>query len=134
MHFLSFLILTTWTVLHAPIPVCSSQSFLRSLDTSPVLHFPLARRGGEFVATEWNTDHVNLTLLAQELEKTESRFDLTRRVVKGNKLVRKAKVDGLKGPDGGELLKQVAGNGLWFVISGLQCFESQKNLLVSHLL
>ena len=86
------------------------------------------------MATEWNTDHVNLTLLAQELEKTESRFDLTRRVVKGNKLVRKAKVDGLKGPDGGELLKQVAGNGLWFVISGLQCFESQKNLLVSHLL
>ena len=115
MHFLSFLILTTSTLLSFPSPISASPSVLRSLDASPVLHFTLARRGGSFAATEWTKDYINLTYLTQELEKIEDRFNLTRRVVKGNKLVRKAKVDTSNGSDGAALMGKVADDGLWLV-------------------
>lgn len=119
MHFLSFLILTTLGI----FPFCpfssatSAPSVLRSLDTAPVLHFTLNRRGGVFVQTQFFTDYVNLTYLAHELERTESRFNLTKRVVKGNKLVRKAKLDESLHQDGGFLMGKIADNGSWFVNS-----------------
>ena len=115
MHFLYFLILTTLRLLlFSPLTSATlSPSILRSLDTAPVLHFALSRRGGVFTGNEFLKDCVNLTYLAQELERTESRFNLTTRVVKGNRLVRKAKLDeSLR--DEGALMGKVADDGLWF--------------------
>lgn len=95
--------------------LASLQSTVRSLDSATVLHFTLARRGGSFTANEWPQDYVNLTYLSQELQKTEDRFNLTRRVVKGNRLVRKAKLGGSTSQDEGTLMGKVADDGLWFV-------------------
>lgn len=108
-------VLTILTLLAIANLAWGSISVLRSLDTAPVLHFTLARRGGSFAATEWTKDYVNLTYLAQELEKIEDRFNLTQRVVKGNKLVRKAKIVGAKGSGEGALMGKIADDGLWFV-------------------
>lgn len=108
------LLLTICTLLIANL-VSASESVLRSLDVAPVLHFTLARRGGKFAATEWTKDYVNLTYLTEELEKIEDRFNLTQRVVKGNKLVRKAKTNGAKGSDEEALMGKIADDGLWFV-------------------
>ena len=85
----------------------------RSLDVAPVLHFTLTRRGGKFSPTEFARDYVNLTYLAQELEKTEARFNLTKREVKGNKLVRKAKSNDAGGKDSSALMGEVAVDGIW---------------------
>ena len=92
----------------------SLQTAVRSLNTVPALHFTLARRGGGFAASEWLKDYVNMTYLIDELAKTEGRYNLTRRVVKGNKLVRKAKIDGVNGQDERALMGNVADDGLWF--------------------
>lgn len=97
---------TVQAVAAAPVPL--AQRPLRSLDSAPVLHFTLARRDGAINATEYLQDYVNLEYLAKEIERTESRFNLTKREVKGNKLVRKAKVK-----DDGLLMGDVAGSGIW---------------------
>lgn len=107
-------VLTISTLLAIANLAWGSISILRSLDTAPVLHFTLARRGGSFAATEWTKDYVNLTYLTQQLEKIEDRFNLTQRVVKGNKLVRKAKIVGAKGSDEGALMGKIADDGLWY--------------------
>ena len=112
MHFLVFLALMTYLVLSLIFGASSTNAVLRSLDTAPVLHFTLARRGGEFTATETGRDLVNLTYLVQELDKSEARFNLTRREVKGNKLVRKAKIIETGGKEGA-LMGSVAANGIW---------------------
>ena len=96
-----------WSCAIATAPI------IRSLDTAPVLHFTLTRRGGKFSPTEFARDYVNLTYLAQELEKTEARFNLTKREVKGNKLVRKAKSDETGGRDPNMLMGEVAVDGIW---------------------
>lgn len=88
---------------------------LRSLDTVPVLHFTLTRRGGKFAPTAFGRDYVNLTYLAQELEKTEARFNLTQRQVQGNKLVRKAKDLSVGEKEEGKLMGEVAEDGNWYV-------------------
>ena len=85
----------------------------RSLDTTHVLHFTLTRRGGKFAPTEFALDYVNLTYLAEELEKTEARFNLTKREVKGNKLIRKAKSNEVDGRGAGVLMGEVAVDGIW---------------------
>ena len=116
MHFLSFLILTTGVLLQVRFAASSAQAVLRTLDKAPVLHFTLARRGGEFAAIEPGRDLVNLTYLVKELDKTEARFNLTRREVKGNKLIRKAKINERGGKDEGTLTAGVAADGIWFVL------------------
>lgn len=76
------------------------------------LHLPITRRGGRFS----NTDVANLTYLLEELTSIESRYSATRRVIKGNRVVRKPKpvkigADG----DGGEgLLGSIGKPGGWF--------------------
>ena len=85
----------------------------RSVDTASVLHFTLTRRGGKFAPTEFALDYVNLTFLAQELEKTEARFNLTQREVKGNKLIRKAKSNEVGGRNLNSLMGEVAVEGIW---------------------
>ena len=116
MHFLSFLIFTTYCLLPFTFAVSSTQAVLQTLDTAPVLHFTLARRGGEFTATEPGQHLVNLTYLVEELDKAEARFNLTRREVKGNKLVRKAKLNELGGKDEGTLMGSVATDGIWCIM------------------
>lgn len=113
MHISLVLILTSLALIYFPASA-SVQAVLRSLDTAPVLHFTLARRGGAFAANEWLRDHVNMTYLANELDKTEGRYNLTRRVIKGNRLVRKAKIDGVNGQDKTVLMGKLADVGLWF--------------------
>ncbi len=91
----------------------SQQSVLQSLDEAPVVHFTLARRGGTFEATRPGNDSVEMDFLVQQLEKVEAKFNLTRREVKGNKLVRKAKSRAVGGGDENELMGELAVNGSW---------------------
>lgn len=117
MRLLFFLTLIATSLQSDPITLApGAQSVLQSLDTAPVLHFTLARRGGKFAATEYAKDYVNLTLLAQELGKVEGRFNLTQRVIQGNRLVRKAKIESVPGSDQGALMGKIAEDGLWFVL------------------
>ncbi len=115
----------TLFLLLAPLPyftVATSSdhaNVLRSLDTAPVLHFTLTRRGGKFAPTVSGGDYVNLTYLAQELEKTEARFNLTQRQVKGNKLVRKAKDLLIGDKEEGKLMGEVAQDGSWYVFKAV---------------
>lgn len=109
MHLLPLLTLTSGLLSYT----LASAPALRSLDTAPVLHFTLTRRGGKFAPTEFARDYVNLTYLAEELEKTEARFNLTKREVKGNKLVRKAKNNEVGGRDPSALMGEVAADGVW---------------------
>lgn len=109
MHLLPLLVFTSGLLSYTLATAPAS----RSLDTAPVLHFTLTRRGGKFVPTEFERDYVNLKYLAQELEKTEARFNLTKREVKGNKLVRKAKSNEVGGRDPNALMGEVAADGIW---------------------
>ncbi len=120
MHFLSFLVLVIGLLLPLTFAASSAQAVLRNLDNAPVLHFTLARRGGGFTATEPGRDLVNLTYLVEELDKAEGRFNLTRREVKGNKLVRKAKLNEHGGKDEGALMGSVAADGIWFILCWVQ--------------
>ena len=85
---------------------------LHALDSAPVIHFTLARRGGVVNTTVFSKDYVNLPNLLQDLEKAEGRFNLTKRAVKGNKLVRKAKDVGGGGEEG-VLMGEVSAEGVW---------------------
>lgn len=98
---------------HGAFLVASAASLAPpSLDTAPVIHFTLARRHGPINATVGPADVAILPNISHELEKAEARFNLTKREVKGNKLVRKAKE--ARGYDGsGMLMGDVAGEGIW---------------------
>ena len=109
MHLLSLFAFTSG-LLSATL---ATKPVTRSVDTASVLHFTLTRRGGKFAPTEFALDYVNLTFLAQELEKTEDRFKLTQREVKGNKLIRKAKSNEVGGRDSNSLMGEVAAEGIW---------------------
>lgn len=65
-------------------------------------------------ATIQQQDIVDLGNLSVELQRTESRFNLTRREVAGNKLVRKARVQEAGGKADGMLMGEVAANGIWY--------------------
>ncbi len=82
-------------------------------NSSPVVHFTLARRGGAFP-----TENVaNLTYLAEELASAEARFNQTKREINGNKVVRKPKEKGVGGGDFGLLMGEVGQQGRWYVYS-----------------
>ena len=118
MQILSLLVLATTTFLPATL---ASPTVLRSLDAAPVLHFTLARRGGIFAFNDDTINSIddphheltNLTLLAEELGRVEARFNQTKREVKGNKLIRKAKDAGVGGSDGESLMGEIGANGVW---------------------
>jgi hypothetical protein len=90
-------------------------SSLRDLDELPVIHFTISRRGGPFESFAPGEEVANHKHLANVLLKIEDRFNLTRREVKGNKLVRKAKIRGVGGNDMGKLISEVAQDGRWYV-------------------
>ena len=89
---------------------CTSNAALRSLDTAPVAHFTLDRRGGPFSTTQWPLDVANLTYLNSELAKAEGRFNNTKREVKGNRVVRVIKSNGRTE---GKLIGEISKNGIW---------------------
>lgn len=122
MHFTTLILALTPLAYSSIASITEHANVLRSLDTAPVLHFTLTRRGGKFAPTEVGRDYVNKTFLAQELERTEARFNLTQRQVKGNKLVRKAK-DASVGKEEGTLMGQVSEEGIWCVELQLPLFS-----------
>ena len=105
----------TWLLLLClPLYVQTDNTKLRSFDTSPVLHYLLNRRGGAFSPTIFVEDNVNFTHLEYELARAESRYNLTKREVKGNRLVRKPKSVGGSGSNvEGQLLGDLALDGAW---------------------
>lgn len=113
MHSLSSLSLITSTILGFASSTPTAQRVLSSLDEATVLHFTLSRRGGPFTAIEPGNDWVNLSYLAEELQRTECRFNLTKREAKGNKLIRKAKADETGGKESSTLMGSIATNGTW---------------------
>ena len=115
MHCISFSSLTFLISFLLPFTFATS-SVLRSLDTAQVLHFTLSRRGGKLAPTVVGCDYVDLDYLAQELERTEARFNLTQRQVEGNKLVRRPKDASAVGKDEGALMGEVAEKGIWYVV------------------
>ncbi|KAI4257870.1 MAG: hypothetical protein LQ352_001456 [Teloschistes flavicans] len=111
------------------------QSTLHALDDAPVMHFTLERRGGTFEATRPGNDSVEMDVLLEELQKIEARFNLTRREVRGNKLVRKAKSHAVGGKDDEDLMGELALNGTWFARLTLgeppQTIDLDLNMLTS---
>ncbi|KAL8693364.1 MAG: hypothetical protein Q9218_001801 [Villophora microphyllina] len=111
------------------------RSTLQTLDDAPVIHFTIARRGGTFEATRPGNDSVELDVLLEQLGNVEVRFNLTRREVKGNKLVRKAKSQAVGGKDDEELIGELALNGTWFARLTLgeppQTIDLDLNMLTS---
>lgn len=113
MHAFASLYALTFGLIAASSVTASS---LQALDNAPVLHYTLHRRGGAFASTEQQHDNINITSLARELERTERRYSLTKREVKGNKLVRKAKPNAASEGNEGSLMSDVQADGVWFVL------------------
>ena len=113
MLLLSLLILLALSFLSSASTSESNLQTLRSFDAEPVLHFTLSRRGGEFASSSSGEEVAELSYLEEELQRVEGRFNLTRREVNGNKLVRKVKEKGIGGNEAGKLMGEVAGQGRW---------------------
>ncbi|KAL9595917.1 MAG: hypothetical protein Q9219_006143 [cf. Caloplaca sp. 3 TL-2023] len=115
--------------------VGGSQKTLESLDEAPVIHATLIRRGGTFEATRPGNDSLDMDSLLQQLETVEAKFNLTRREVKGNKLVRKAKSRALGGKADDGLMGELALNGTWFARISIgkppQTIDLDLNMLTS---
>lgn len=77
----------------------------------PALHYTLERRGGS-AFPNWTA---NFTYLAEQLKLAESRFNFTRREVKGNKIVRVPKDKAVGGGDVTKLMGQYGREGNWWV-------------------
>ncbi|KAL8900314.1 MAG: hypothetical protein Q9192_001137 [Flavoplaca navasiana] len=112
-----------------------SQKILHSLDSAPVIHFTIARRSGTFEGTVPGNDSVEMDFLMEQLKVAEARFNLTRREVKGNKLVRKAKSRAFGGKDDDDLMGEIASNGTWFARLSIgespQVIDLDLNMLTS---
>lgn len=119
-----------------PLLIFPLVSYVTALSSAPpVLHFTIARRGGAF-PTE---NLANLTFLTEELGKAEARFNLTRREVKGNKLVRKAKERDVGGKEEGRLMGRLGVDGRWYIVNAntdaqilMQGIGSQRSTWGSH--
>ena len=114
-YLLPFIIFSASSAPFLVAATAASHSVLRSLDNAPVIHFTISRRDGAFKGTVGDEDWVDLDYLVHHLEIAECRFNLTKRVVKGNKLVRKAKTDGTAGQEGTGLMGDIASSGNWYV-------------------
>ena len=113
MRLLLFLIVTIFYAFSSAQATSLDHSALRSLDDVPVIHFAIHRRHGAFASTVDGNDFVDLDYLVRQLEVAECRFNLTKREVKGNKLVRKAKASGAGGREGTGLMGDIASDGAW---------------------
>ncbi|KAI9816332.1 MAG: hypothetical protein M1826_001867 [Phylliscum demangeonii] len=105
-----------------------------SSSNAPTLHFPIQRRGGVFPLD----DVANFTFLNEQLNLVTSRFNLTRREIKGNKVVRKPAarndVDGIDG----KLMGDVGRPGAWYTTLRLgepeQALHMDLDMLTSDFL
>jgi len=73
------------------------------------VHYTIKRRGGAFSPNRL----ANLTFLTEQLHLTEGRFNLTRRAVKGNKVVRVPKESRAGGAEPDQLLGEMGRHGNW---------------------
>lgn len=80
-----------------------------AFDPPPTIHYTINRRGGAFQEDQL----ANLPFLAEQLATTEARFDLTRREVAGNKVVRVPKDTGVGDAENGRLQADVGRTGNW---------------------
>lgn len=80
-------------------------------ESPPAVHFTLRRRGGPFAVQK----SANMTYLTEQLALAEARFNLTRREVRGNKIVRVPKERLVGGADPERLLGEVGQLGNWYV-------------------
>lgn len=132
MLYLNFLIVFLSLRLNYGRATSAGQPVLAALDGAPVMHFTLKRRGGAFEATKAGNDSVDLNTLVEQLANVESRYNLTRRVVKGNKLVRKAKPLKIDGQSDNALMGDVASNGTWYAKNAATITKMRFNLPCSR--
>ncbi|KAI9715826.1 MAG: hypothetical protein M1828_000567 [Chrysothrix sp. TS-e1954] len=76
----------------------------------PIVHFTLERRAGPFM---WNKT-ANLKYLVEQLETAESRFNVTQREVRGNKVVRAPKTKAVGGDERSKLIGDIGREGNWY--------------------
>ncbi|KAI9794709.1 MAG: hypothetical protein M1833_007366 [Piccolia ochrophora] len=88
--------------------ICSAIAYASA--TPNVIHWPITRRGGAFPIQTG----VNLTYLSEQLASAASRFNLTRREIKGNKVIRKARASGFDIDEQGLLMGDIGRQGNWF--------------------
>ncbi|KAL9058037.1 MAG: hypothetical protein Q9206_002101 [Seirophora lacunosa] len=128
-------LLVVSTVLGSIRSTQGAQSILQALDEAPVIHFTLSRRGGTFEATRPGNDSIGMDFLLEQLADVEATFNLTRREVRGNKLVRKAKSQSVGGRDDDGLMGQMALNGSWYASLTIgqppQMIDVDLNMLTS---
>ena len=76
---------------------------------APVIHYTIQRRGGAFAL-----DHVvNLTDLTIQLHDAEARFNITRREMQGNKVIRVSREKATINGEVSGLNGEVGRNGTW---------------------
>ncbi|KAL8963231.1 MAG: hypothetical protein Q9193_000482 [Seirophora villosa] len=128
-------LLVVSTVLGSIRSTQGAQSILQALDEASVIHFTLRRRGGTFEATRPGNDSVGMDFLLEQLADVEATFNLTRREVRGNKLVRKAKSQSVGGRDDDGLMGEMALNGSWYASLTIgqppQMIDVDLNMLTS---
>jgi hypothetical protein len=83
-----------------------------ALSNAPVVHFTIARRGGPLHTSR----DADLPALAAAVSRAEAKYGLTRREVKGNKLVRKPKQKAKGGKTEQSLMTEVGEEGRWCVL------------------
>lgn len=86
-------------------------------DPTKAIHFTLSRRGGQFAPNRT----ANLDFLVQELAAAESKFNLTQREVRGNKIVRSPKSQAVGGAENSKLLGELGRHGNWYEVHQEDC-------------
>lgn len=94
------------------LPLLGLLTHAQEFGLPPALHYTLQRRDGAF-APNWTA---NLTYLTEQLKIAESRFNLTRREVKGNKIVRVPKERAVGGGDVTKMMGQYGRSGNWYAL------------------
>lgn len=96
------------------IILCTVVLLCAAQELPSAVHYIIQRRGGQFAPQRL----ANLTFLTEQLELAESRFNLTRRAVKGNKIVRVPKENDAGGVEPDRLLGEMGRQGNWYVARG----------------
>ncbi|KAB8337321.1 hypothetical protein FH972_021621 [Carpinus fangiana] len=92
-----------------------AQGFPAPFQQPPTVHFPIFRRGGIFAGANWTAD---LPYLLEQVHAAESRFNLTQREVRGNKVVRVPKDGALGGGEASTLMGSIGSKDRWYANLG----------------
>jgi hypothetical protein len=113
-HFALFWYLPTSIIRMRLILLCILATWIVFvLCDAPVIHFTISRRGGPTRTSK----EADLSALAEAISRAETKYGLTRREVKGNKLVRKPKLKAKGGKTEQSLMTQVGEEGRWCVLT-----------------